>query len=246
VSEEVSGEKEWDEETREWVVYTLAGEAALVGAGGSGGGDGFLGDDGGGASSARSTKQVADMTYYDLLAVDPSANAAKIKKAYYKKALKDHPDKNPGDPEAAARFQDIGLAYQVLGDEDKRHKYDRDGIDDTEAMEMIDPNTFFTALFGSESFEPYIGKLALGALAEGAMQDGDVDSAQMSLIQKQREVKLALQVYITFFVDLFSLFYNPIDNWRVFLSNNTCVTKNTLLYTACCSVEPLRSGTGTF
>ena len=65
--------------------------------------------------------------YYDLLEVDKKATLKEIKKAYRKKALKWHPDKNPGDEEAAANhFRDVSNAYEVLSDPEKRKEYDYD------------------------------------------------------------------------------------------------------------------------
>lgn len=65
--------------------------------------------------------------YYDVLGVDRSADAKALKSAYRKLALKYHPDQNPGDEEAEAKFKEIGEAYAVLSDEDKRAAYDRFG-----------------------------------------------------------------------------------------------------------------------
>lgn len=65
--------------------------------------------------------------YYDTLEVSRSATQDEIKKAYRKKAVQFHPDKNPGDSESEKRFKDISEAYEVLGDEDKRRLYDRHG-----------------------------------------------------------------------------------------------------------------------
>ena len=65
--------------------------------------------------------------YYDLLGVDRNAEASAIKKAYRKLAIKYHPDKNPDDAEAEAKFKEIGEAYEVLSDEEKRAAYDRYG-----------------------------------------------------------------------------------------------------------------------
>ncbi|KIJ52545.1 hypothetical protein M422DRAFT_776175 [Sphaerobolus stellatus SS14] len=72
---------------------------------------------------------VADTTLYELLGVKPDASEAEIKKAYRKKAIQHHPDKNPDDPEAAQRFQEIAAAYEVLIDVDTRGVYDRVGME---------------------------------------------------------------------------------------------------------------------
>jgi len=65
--------------------------------------------------------------YYDLLGVSRDADASAIKKAYRKLAIKYHPDKNPDDAAAEEKFKEIGEAYEVLSDEDKRAAYDRYG-----------------------------------------------------------------------------------------------------------------------
>jgi molecular chaperone DnaJ len=62
--------------------------------------------------------------YYKTLGVDKKASADEIKKAYRKLARQYHPDRNPGDKDAEARFKDISQAYDVLGDPDKRKQYD--------------------------------------------------------------------------------------------------------------------------
>jgi len=65
--------------------------------------------------------------YYAALGLDKSASADEIKKAYRKLARKYHPDVNPGDPSAEARFKELTEAYEVLGDPAKRRKYDELG-----------------------------------------------------------------------------------------------------------------------
>ena len=70
---------------------------------------------------------VLDNEYYDTLGVDRDADVATIKKAYRKQALKYHPDKNPDDPEAEAKFKQAAEAYAVLSDSEKRARYDRLG-----------------------------------------------------------------------------------------------------------------------
>lgn len=65
--------------------------------------------------------------YYKTLGVDKKASQDEIKKAYRKLAKRYHPDKNPNDPSAEARFKDINEAYEVLSDTEKRQKYDQFG-----------------------------------------------------------------------------------------------------------------------
>lgn len=70
---------------------------------------------------------MAKQDYYEILGVQKGASAAEIKKAYRKKAIKFHPDKNPDDKEAEEKFKQAAEAYEVLSDDDKRARYDQFG-----------------------------------------------------------------------------------------------------------------------
>ena len=73
--------------------------------------------------------------YYEVLGVDKNADDATIKKAFRKLAKKYHPDANPGDKEAEARFKECNEAYAVLSDPEKRKAYD------TYGHAAFDPNS---------------------------------------------------------------------------------------------------------
>ncbi|KAI0767920.1 hypothetical protein BC629DRAFT_876310 [Irpex lacteus] len=70
-----------------------------------------------------------DTTLYELLGVRPEASEDDIKKAYRKKAREHHPDKNPNDPEAGQKFQEMAAAYEILSSPDSREVYDQYGLE---------------------------------------------------------------------------------------------------------------------
>ena len=83
------------------------------------------------------TARTQSTDYYAVLGVSPDATTAQIKRAYRKLARQHHPDRNPGDPCAANRFQAITMAYEVLTDPDRRAVYD--------ATRPVGPNTLLSS-----------------------------------------------------------------------------------------------------
>ncbi|CAD6583793.1 MAG: hypothetical protein TREMPRED_003654 [Tremellales sp. Tagirdzhanova-0007] len=107
-------------------------------------------------------KKVKDTELYDVLGVESGATDIELKKAYRKKAIQFHPDKNPS-PEAETRFKEISEAYQILSNADSRAFYDkvgRKGMNKTEDG-MVDPQEIFSKIFGGEAFYDYIGEISL-------------------------------------------------------------------------------------
>lgn len=105
---------------------------------------------------------VVDTTYYDALGVPTNASELDIKKAYRRLAITTHPDKNPGDETAHARFQAIGEAYQVLSNDDLRRQYDKFGKEQAvPGGGFEDPAEFFGMIFGGEAFVDLIGEISL-------------------------------------------------------------------------------------
>ena len=99
--------------------------------------------------------------YYEVLGVEKGAGEEEIKKAYRKLAVKYHPDKNPGDKTAEEKFKELGEAYEVLNDPQKRVAYDQYGhaaFDRRRAGGFHDPFEVFREVFGGGSiFEDLFG-----------------------------------------------------------------------------------------
>ena len=135
--------------------------------------------------------------YYEILAVAKEASADDIRKAYRQAALKNHPDRNPGDSEAEGRFKEATEAYGVLADEEKRARYDRFGHAGLEGMSDAgggDIFTHFQDIF-SEFFGGMGGQRRRGGPARG--QDLRVQqrlSLKDAMVGCKREVPLRTPV----------------------------------------------------
>ena len=122
---------------------------------------------------------MAKRDYYEVLGVDKSASADEIKKAYRKKAIQYHPDKNPGDKEAEEKFKEAAEAYEVLSNPDKRARYDQFGHEGLNGaggfgggysgggMSMDDIFSMFGDIFGGHG-----GFGGFGGFGRGASQSG--------------------------------------------------------------------------
>jgi DnaJ-class molecular chaperone len=135
--------------------------------------------------------------YYALLGVNRNADEKEIKAAYRKLARKYHPDVNPNDKAAEARFKEISEAYDVLGDSDKRKAYDQYG-ENWEQVSKYGENfgggagdvRFNTGGGGFESiFEQFFGGFGGGGHA-GNIHFEDLSAAQPRDVEKVVEIPL--------------------------------------------------------
>jgi molecular chaperone DnaJ len=120
--------------------------------------------------------------YYELLGVGRDAGAEDIKRAYRRLARQHHPDANPDDPGAEARFKEVALAYEVLSDPDKRRRYDMFGPDGVGATTTTSTDPFgfggglgdiFDAFFGGGNV--FTGGAAAGRAGAGAPRGTDLE-----------------------------------------------------------------------
>ncbi len=111
--------------------------------------------------------------YYEVLGVSRTATAEELKRAYRKLALQFHPDRNPNDPQAEARFKEVNEAYEVLSDQSKRQRYDSFGHAGTQGMPGFD---FGGAGFGgiNDIFDMFFGQAAAGRGRTGPRRGADL------------------------------------------------------------------------
>ena len=137
---------------------------------------------------------MAKEDYYALLGVEKSASAEEMKKAYRKKAVQFHPDKNPGNKEAEEMFKKVSHAYEVLSDTDKRAAYDRYGSAAFDGSAggpprgpgggFHDPRDIFNEIFGRNAgggggggggiFEEMFGGGGGGGVGDGSRDGADL------------------------------------------------------------------------
>lgn len=130
--------------------------------------------------------------YYEVLGVDKNADEAALKKAYRVLAKKYHPDTNPGDKEAEAKFKEASEAYAVLSDPEKRRQYDQFGhaaFDGGAGGGGGFTNMNMDDIFGS--FGDIFGDLFGGGFGGGRSRRADPNAPQ-------RGANLRTQVKITF------------------------------------------------
>jgi molecular chaperone DnaJ len=136
--------------------------------------------------------------YYEVLGVAKDASADDIRKAYRQAALKNHPDRNPGDKDAEARFKEATEAYQVLSDDDKKARYDRFGHAGLEGVPDLGGSDIFSHF--QDIFSEFFGGFGGGQRRRGGPARGHDVRVQQRLTLKdallgcKREVPLRTPV----------------------------------------------------
>ena len=111
---------------------------------------------------------------YETLGVAPNASQDDIRKAYRKAAKESHPDLNPGKPEAEKRFKEISAAYDIIGDADKRKRYDAGEIDETGAERQPERH-FYREYAETDAGSRYSRRGASTGRSGGTGEDFDYD-----------------------------------------------------------------------
>ena len=182
----------WDADKREWVLYSLDDDLKETRY--------LLQQSTSKREGGSRNRAVKDYKYYDLLELSPDATASQIKRAYYKAAKILHPDKNP-DADAAEKFRQLSVAYQVLSDPQRRTDYDRQGASESDADYLgteVDPFVFFSIVFGSDLVEPYVGELSISSWVDSIVRLSRAERpdimefwSESGLAQHKRRVEIA-------------------------------------------------------
>ncbi|MCS6794704.1 MAG: DnaJ domain-containing protein, partial [Raineya sp.] len=128
---------------------------------------------------------MAKRDYYEVLGVSRNATPEEIKKAYRKLAIKYHPDKNPGNPEAEEKFKEAAEAYEVLSDPEKRKRYDQFGHSGVSGaagfgggfgggMSMEDIFSRFSDIFEDVGFSSFFGGGMGGSRSRGVQKGSNL------------------------------------------------------------------------
>ncbi len=128
---------------------------------------------------------MAKRDYYEVLGAAKSASPEEIKRAYRRMAMKYHPDKNPGDKEAEAKFKECAEAYEVLSDPEKRKRYDQFGheglrgvgMHDYSRMNVQDIGDIFGDMFGDIFGDIFGQRRRRGTNAQAPSRGYDLETA---------------------------------------------------------------------
>lgn len=151
---------------------------------------------------------MAFIDYYKILGVDKSIDQKEVKKAYLRRAKQFHPDLHPDDPKAKAKFQALNEAYDVIGDPEKRRKYDQYGQQWKEAGQMgggfgayggKGGNPFegfdFSSFKGGGGFSSFFENLFGGGARQGGGGFGVFDGFGRQQAPQESQATVAIDMY---------------------------------------------------
>ncbi|MEI6142734.1 MAG: DnaJ domain-containing protein, partial [Mariniphaga sp.] len=153
---------------------------------------------------------MAKRDYYEVLGVSKEAAADEIKKAYRKKAIQYHPDKNPGDKASEEMFKEAAEAYEVLSNPDKKQRYDQfghaglgnqGGYGGGGGRSMDDIFSMFGDIFGNGGFGGFSGFGGGGRGQQRVNRGSNLRikvSMNLSEIAHGAEKKIKVKKYITY------------------------------------------------